>query len=85
MKVKTEGVSKYRIQFIGRDGKVLSESTEPSATYTFKGNETFVRAKVIESNGRYAWIQPVPVSRTGTLENGLAWIGEAAARLIGLD
>ena len=59
---------------------MLSESTEPSATYTFKGNETFVRAKVIESNGRYAWIQPVPVSRTGTLENGLAWIGEATAR-----
>lgn len=59
--VKTEPQSKYRIQFIGKQGSVLSESISSPATYTFKGDESYVRAKVIESNGKLAWIQPVPV------------------------
>ena len=53
--------SKYRIQFIGKNGRVLSELTNSPATYLFKGDESYVRAKVIESNGKIAWIQPVPV------------------------
>jgi len=63
--VKTEGTSKYRIQFIGRQGRVLSEATTPAATYTFKGDEGYVRAKVLESNGKMAWIQPVSVGASG--------------------
>lgn len=59
--VKEEPSSRYRIQFIGRQGTVLSEQTTPTASYTFKGDEGYVRAKVIESNGKLAWIQPVPV------------------------
>jgi hypothetical protein len=59
--VATERQSKYRIQFIGRQGRVLSETTASPATYTFTGDEGYVRAKVIESNGKLAWIQPVPV------------------------
>ena len=59
--VKTETSSKYRIQFIGKQGRILSEATESAATYTFKRDESYVRAKVIESNGKLAWIQPVPV------------------------
>ncbi len=59
--VKPDASSKYRIQFIGRRGTVLSESIEPVATYRFVGNEGYVRAKVIESNGRFAWVQPVTV------------------------
>lgn len=59
--VRTERQSKYRIQFIGRQGRVLSETTASPATYTFKGDEGYVRAKIIESNGKLAWIQPVPV------------------------
>ena len=51
--------SKYRIQFIGAHGKVLSESTESPATYAFAGDERYVRAKIFESNGRLAWTQPV--------------------------
>ena len=58
--VREERSSKYRIQFIGRQGRVLSETTASPATYTFKGDEGYVRAKVIESNGKLAWIQPVP-------------------------
>jgi hypothetical protein len=63
--IKTEPSSKYRIQFIGRQGRVLSEVTTPTATYTFKGDEGYVRAKVLESNGKVAWIQPVPVGSSG--------------------
>ena len=51
--------SKYVTQFIGQGGKVLKEVTTNPATYTFKGDETYVRAKVIESNGKFAWTQPV--------------------------
>jgi hypothetical protein len=62
--VRLDRSSKYRIQFIGRQGAVLSESTTSPATYTFKGDEGYVRAKVIESNGKIAWVQPVPVGNT---------------------
>ena len=52
---------------------MLSEVAEPSATYTFKGDEGYVRAKVIESNGRMAWVQPVSVSnRTSSASMGWA-------------
>lgn len=59
--IKTEPQSKYRIQFIGKQGAVLSEAHSTPATYNFKGDESYVRARVLESNGKQAWIQPVPV------------------------
>ena len=59
--IKTASSSKYRIQFIGRQGRVLSESVTSPAAYTFRGDEGYVRARVIESNGAQAWVQPVPV------------------------
>jgi hypothetical protein len=64
IKVKPEPSSKYRIQFIGQGGKLLREVAEGSATYAFTGEEGYVRAKVVESNGRVAWCQPVLVPRT---------------------
>ncbi|HWI20215.1 MAG TPA: CehA/McbA family metallohydrolase [Vicinamibacterales bacterium] len=60
LRVKERAASKYRIQFLGPRG-LLVESTATTATYAFKGDEGYVRAKVIESNGAVAWIQPVPV------------------------
>ncbi|HKQ76361.1 MAG TPA: CehA/McbA family metallohydrolase [Blastocatellia bacterium] len=50
--------SKYSVQFIGRWGKVLKEVTANPAVYAFNGDEFYVRAKVIESNGKFAWTQP---------------------------
>jgi hypothetical protein len=49
------------VQFIGKGGEVLAEQTEASASYTFKGGEAYVRAKILESNGQTAWTQPVLV------------------------
>ncbi|MGH9385958.1 MAG: CehA/McbA family metallohydrolase [Vicinamibacterales bacterium] len=63
--VRQEPSSKYRIQFIGRAGRVLTEATSSPASYTFKGDEGYVRAKVLESNGKVAWVQPVPIGATG--------------------
>jgi hypothetical protein len=57
--IKQQLSSKYRIQFIGRNGRVLKEATSSPADYTFAGGEGYVRAKVLESNGRMAWTQPV--------------------------
>jgi len=59
--VRQTKFSKYRIQFIGRNSRILQESLETPATYQFKGGEGFVRARVLESNGQVAWAQPVIV------------------------
>jgi hypothetical protein len=53
--------SKYRVQFIGRQGRLLAELTTSPASYTFRGDEGYVRARVLESNGDMAWLQPVLV------------------------
>ena len=63
--IKATTYSRYRVQFIGRNGRVLSEVTTPAATYKFKGDEGYVRVKVLESNGYAAWTQPVPVGAAG--------------------
>jgi hypothetical protein len=63
VKVHEEAPSRYRIRFIGRDGKVLFESTSGTASYTIRGDEGYVRAVVLESNGKRAWGQPVMLQR----------------------
>jgi hypothetical protein len=57
--IREEKGSKYRVQFTGKDGKLLKESFETQAVYDFRGDELYVRAKIIESNGKFAWTQPV--------------------------
>lgn len=57
--IKQEGSSKYRVQFIGKDGRVLKEEVNSPAVYQLRGDELYVRAKIIESNGKVAWTQPV--------------------------
>jgi hypothetical protein len=63
--VKATTYSRYRVQFIGQSGKVLLEQTTPTASYTFKGDEGYVRARILESNGYAAWAQPVAVGTGG--------------------
>jgi hypothetical protein len=60
--VKPTSWSKYRIQFIGKGGKLLEESTASTATYRVRGDEGYVRARVLESNGDMAWTQPLRVT-----------------------
>ncbi len=59
--VKATTFSKYRVQFIGQGGRVLREVAAADARYAYTGDERYVRAKVLESNGAVAWTQPVGV------------------------
>ena len=61
--IKQEESSKYRVQFIGKDGRILKEEINNPAVYQLRGDEMYVRAKIIESNGKVAWTQPVWLSR----------------------
>ena len=65
--IKQRPESKYRVQFIGRNGQVLSDVASSPAEYAFRGDELYVRAKILESNGTVAWTQP-------------AWRGASAVR-----
>ena len=69
--VKATPFSKYRIQFIGKSGRVLREVAEPAAAYDIRGDEGYVRARVIESNGRLAWCQPLVVQPR---PSAIAWL-----------
>jgi hypothetical protein len=59
--VAPDAWAKYRIQFIGKGGRLLRDVAATTATYEIAGDEGYVRARVIESNGRMAWVQPVIV------------------------
>ena len=57
--INEERTSKYRVQFIGKGGRILGEAITSPAVYQFRGDEAYVRARIIESNGKLAWTQPV--------------------------
>src|SRR5687768_14938032 len=57
--VQVAATAKYRVQFVGAGGKVLKEVASPQASYDMRGDEGYVRARVIESTGRLAWTQPI--------------------------
>jgi hypothetical protein len=61
--IRQEKSSKYTVYFIGRGGRTLRTVINNPAVYKFRGNEGYVRAKIVESNGRLAWTQPVQVKR----------------------
>jgi hypothetical protein len=60
--VKKDGWSRYRIEFIGKGGAVLDTATDSPAEYRIRGTEGYVRAKITDSNGHFAWTQPVVVA-----------------------
>jgi predicted metal-dependent phosphoesterase TrpH len=53
---------RYRVVFIGKDGRELATSIDNPARYTFTGSESYVRARIEDSGGLRAWTQPVFVS-----------------------
>jgi hypothetical protein len=57
--IKPVGDFKFTTSFIGSGGTVLARSFDMNPTYTFKGNEPYVRARVDSSDGTSAWVQPV--------------------------
>ena len=61
--IRERGATKFTTQFIGRGGKVLQTSITPVSTYAIRGDEGYVRARVVDSNGKSAWLQPFVVRR----------------------
>jgi hypothetical protein len=59
--IETENGTK--ILFIGKYGKILKTVAGAAASYQIKGNESYVRIKVSNEAGKYAWTQPVPIIR----------------------
>jgi hypothetical protein len=51
--------ARFRTRFIGARGRVLTEVTGTSPEYHMKGDESYVRASIIDSDGRRAWTEPV--------------------------
>lgn len=61
--IKPLGDTAYTTRFIGRSGTVLQEDHGLSPAYRFRGNELYVRAKVVSSAGELAFCQPVFVRK----------------------
>ena len=57
--IKEQSYARYRVQFIGKGGRVLAEVSASPYQYDIVGNEGYVRARVRDSNGLMAWTQPV--------------------------
>jgi predicted metal-dependent phosphoesterase TrpH len=57
--VKPLQLTRYRVLFIGKGSVILKEADTNPAIYQFTGDEMYVRAKIIDSNGKVAWTQPV--------------------------
>ncbi|HET7710568.1 MAG TPA: CehA/McbA family metallohydrolase [Thermoanaerobaculia bacterium] len=58
VKIREGRSARFRTQFIGARGKLLSEVSANPAVYRIRGGEGYVRAKITDSNGRHAWTQP---------------------------
>ena len=57
--IRVAGDFRYQTTFIGSEGRVLAESVSNPAIFELTGDEPYVRAKVIDSGGSVAWVQPV--------------------------
>jgi hypothetical protein len=57
--IEPRGDFKYTTEFVGRGGRVLARTGDLTASYTPQGDEGYVRARVRDSMGYHAWVQPV--------------------------
>ncbi|HVR44548.1 MAG TPA: CehA/McbA family metallohydrolase [Thermoanaerobaculia bacterium] len=59
--IRSSGDTAFTTTFIGSGGRTLLATGSNPASYRIRGDEGYVRAKVVDSNGRAAWVQPVLV------------------------
>ena len=63
VRVQPQGDFRYTIAFIGAAGQVLAETGGTEADFVLPaGLDGYVRARVTDSSGATAWVQPVFVS-----------------------
>lgn len=56
--IEARNGARYRTEYIGPHGKVLFTSTDVRSTFSLPAGVAYVRARVTDSNGRVAWMQP---------------------------
>lgn len=61
--VRPRGNFRFTTEFIGKGGALLARTGANPATYRIKGSESYVRARITDSGGAVAWVQPVFVKR----------------------
>ena len=59
LKIRQRGASPFLTRFIGRDGTVHDEQVGREVAYRPTGDEGYIRAHVMSSDGWQAWTQPV--------------------------
>lgn len=59
LEIMPAGDRRYLTEFIGQHGRVLASSTSLRPSYRIDGSEGYVRARISDSSGRMAWMQPV--------------------------
>ncbi|MGH7466589.1 MAG: CehA/McbA family metallohydrolase [Longimicrobiales bacterium] len=62
IRVKQDRDFKYVTEFMGNGGRVLARAHGTTARYELKDSVSYVRARIIDSGGRRAWVQPVFVN-----------------------
>ncbi len=58
IRIRPKGTFKYTTEFIGDGGRILYKTFSNPAMYTLTGGTKYVRARVTDSGGFIAWIQP---------------------------
>jgi hypothetical protein len=59
IRIRLDGDSLYTTMFIGEGGQVLARSDSLNPVYKKSEDEPYVRAKIVDSNGKVALTQPV--------------------------
>ena len=63
VRIQPRGDFRYTTTFIGSGGRVLATAHGPLAVFELSAPEAYVRARVEDSGGAVAWVQPVFVTR----------------------
>lgn len=63
VRIRQRGDFKYTTEFIGASGRVLATVGGVTPAYQLAGGEVYVRARVRDSMGAVAWVQPVFIVR----------------------
>jgi CubicO group peptidase (beta-lactamase class C family) len=61
--IRKRGDFKFTTEFFGSNGTLLKKTGDNPASYRLTGSEKYVRARVTNSMGERAWLQPVFVER----------------------
>ena len=59
VQIQAEGDTKFNVFYVGPRGRLLARETTMTSSYTLKGDEAYVRARIVSSRAEFAWTQPL--------------------------